>query len=196
MKVWAKVKGSIRFYSERFGGRPFVQCLPCATMTVLRWMGYDIIDGDQDIIRAAIPGNPQGGLTFGQVNAALRRLFPNPPTLTALDDATFLAGLKVVGARGKQKAVYAVVVRTGKLPPYYQRLVGQHYDGLHGMAVVAKTTDSVQVYELDPMGRTATTPPYVGELINWTDLSPALVRDKAGKIRCFVGTKNTAEAAP
>jgi hypothetical protein len=165
-------------------------------MVVLRWMGYDIIDGDQDVIRSAIPGQPTGGLTFGQVNAALRKLFPTPPTLTSLDDAAFLDGLKLVGGPGRTKAVYAVVVRTGKLPPYFQRLVGQHYDGLHGMAVVAKTKDRVQVYELDPMGRTATTPPYVGELINWTDLSPALVRDNAGKIRCFSGYKNTAEAAP
>ncbi len=193
MKTWAKVRGAIKFYSERWSGKPYVDCLICATMVVLRWMGYDIVDGDQAIIRANIPGQPTGGTTLVGIHAALVKLFKVVPTLSALDEQTFLDGLKYVGKQGRHKAVYAVVVNTKKLPTYYQRLVGQHYDGLHGWAIVARSDGAIQVYELDPMGRTSTDPPYIGELISWADLAPALVRDKAGNIRCFVGYKNGAQ---
>lgn len=191
------VRGEVDFYSERFTGKPYDNCQICVAMTVARWAGYDVPDGYDDVIRkaAGVP-DPQGTNTA----EVMRGLAALGISLTAgdVDEQFMLDNLKAVGGRGAKKAVFAVVIQTGKLPTHFQRLVGQGYDGLHGIAIVAKS--AAQVYILDPMGRTAPPKgappawqPYIGELIAWTDLAPALQRTPAGLLKdAIYAYKNTA----
>ena len=188
-------RGRIKFYSERDGGRPFNNCLICSAMSCLRWMGYVLPPGYDDTIRAAIPlPNDGRGTALFEVQHAIEALHVPATTLETLAEADFLAALKPVGGRGKGKSVFAIVVNTAKLPIHFQRLVGQGYDGLHGLAVVAKQNGSV--YILDPMGKTHGSglgfQPYVGELIAWTDLKPAIVGAADGTIKAIRGVKNGA----
>lgn len=141
----AVVRGKVMFYSERSGGRPFNNCLINAAMMVGRWMGYNFPADYDDVIRKAIPlpdykpnGQPRGTMLW-EVNKGLKALLPKPPELVVLSEQEIVDGLKRVGGRGKKKAMFAVVLDTTKLPPYYQRLVGQNYDGPHGWALAAKT---------------------------------------------------------
>lgn len=190
-------RGAIRFYSERNGGRPFNNCLICAALSVMRWMGYVVPDGYDDVIRAAIPLPDAGrGTAMFEVTRAIATLANPAPTLETLTEQDFLDNLKPVGGRGKGKSVFAVIVNTSKLPVHFQRLVGQGYDGLHGLAVVAKS--GTDVYILDPMGKTTpgkddpslTFSPYRGELIAWADLKPALVGAPDGSVKAIRGIKN------
>ena len=194
-------RGKIKFYSERDEPRPWNNCLICSAMTVLRWMGYVLPAGYDDVIRAAIPlPNDGRGTAMFEVLRAIATLVPIKPTLETLAEADFLAALKPVGGRGRGKSAFAVVVNTAKLPVHFQRLVGQGYDGLHGLAVVAKTPDHSQVYILDPMGKSQpgkgddslTFVPYAGELIAWADLKPALVGAPAGSVKVIRGAKSAA----
>jgi hypothetical protein len=187
--VIAIKRGRTVFYSERSGGKPYDNCLICAAMTGLRFMGYDVPDSYDDVIRQAIPLPDPQGTTLEQVFHGVTKLFTPGPTLEHLSEADFLAGLKDIGAKGRHKSVYATIVDTTNLPVHFQRLVGQDYDGLHGLAITAKADVPVpSVYIFDPMGKKApgtkddpqTFVPYAGEPIAWTDLTPALYRSANG----------------
>lgn len=195
------VKGAIRFFSERWGGRPFVDCMPCSMMVVLRWMGWYVQDGDQKTIRNNMPGKPTGGTSFAQNMAAAQKLFAVPPHMGRLDGQFILDNLKVVGARGKNKSVFHISLDNRKLPldSQLRRVTGIHYDGHHAIAIVAKTADNQQVYCLNPMGRDAAHPPknagpnwepYTGQLEPVENLWKAVDRTPSGKIKAIFGKKN------
>lgn len=133
------VPPEIDFYSERFTGKPYDNCQICSAMTALRWAGYDIPDGYDDVIRKAIPVPDPEGTDTAEVMRGIDRLFPGHPIQHGdITEQFLLDNLKYVGKQGRRRAAFALVVQTGKWPTHYQRLVGQGYDGLHGIAVVAK----------------------------------------------------------
>jgi hypothetical protein len=197
-------RGRLKFISERDGGRPFDNCLICVALMGMRWMGYVIPPLYDDVVRNAANVADPNGTSFSDVLRGLNAKFGKAPTsVTHIADADLAAMTKAVGGRGRGKSVFAVIVNTGKLPPHYQRLVGQGYDGLHGL-LIAEHTDmpvpSVTIF--DPMGRTqppknadpTTWQPYNGELIAWSDLAPALIRDDQGLVKALQFVKNGARA--
>jgi hypothetical protein len=200
-------RGIIKFFTERYAGRPFNNCLICAVMTVLRWMGYDVPQTYDDEIRVAsgvpdyVGGKPRG-MRFSEVMRGLRVLFTTLPTWQAVTDQTLIDSLKIFGLRGKNKAVFAVTVRMTKLPDHYRRFAGLNYTGLHAYAVVAKRKDPerpdvLQLYILDPMQKTETpvgAPAdwQPGEFIDTDVLFPAVVRNRNGLIKSIYGFKNGA----
>jgi hypothetical protein len=195
-------RGKIQLYSERDNGRPFTDCLICSAMSCLRWMGYVLPNSYHTVIREATGVPNTRGLTLNQVQRAIESLFIPATTLETLSESDFLGALKQINGRGKGKSVFAIVVDTGKLPPHYQRWVGQSYDGLHGLAVAAKTgpMNAPDVFILDPMAKTKpgkldldlTFQPYSGELIPWDLLKPAIRGAEDGTITCIRGVKNGA----
>lgn len=206
--MFDRVRGAIRFFTERFGGRPFVDCLICAIMVVLRFMGEFMADGMQKNIRAAMPGSPTGGTTVGMNMAALRALgCPVLPHTTAVDDATFLASLKTIGGSKRGKSVFAVWGRNTDLPADSptRRITGRGYTGLHAITVVAKTADGAFVYVINPMGRDINHPPkptppgwepYTGNLEPTANIMAFVRRTDTGKIKAVWGTYNEGHATP
>lgn len=200
------VRGAIRFFSERYGGRPFVDCLICAFMVLLRFMGMYVKDGDQKTIRAAMPGQPKAGTSIAQNMAALRSLnCPTLPHVGGVADADMLAALKIIGGSKRGKTAFVVHGRNQDLPrdSKLRRVTGVNYVGLHAITIVAKSEDGDFLYCINPMGRDAAHPPkptpddwhpYTGTLEPTVNVLAFVSRTKTGKIAAAFGTYNEAKA--
>lgn len=198
-------RGQVDYYSERFGGKPYNNCMPCSLMTPLRFMGYVVEDGFDDVIREAsgVPeyfdsGKPRG-MGLADLKRATDALFPGAPIFYgALADADIKASLKRYGLRGKNKATFVIMLHMDMLPPHLRRWAGQNYDGGHAATLISKLDwDGEQVYMYDvmqPVDPPADAPDdwQPGEAVAWTDIEPALFRNRSGKVQVAYAYKNTA----
>ena len=208
--MWNIVRGAIRWFSERLNAPPFVDCMPCSSMGVLRYTGVLVKDGDQFAIRAHIPGHPKGGLTFWQVFQGIQALWnaahpgvPVPVIATTVDDAFILANLKVVGTARRNTTAFHVALDMGKVPAGtpLRRLTGPKYKGGHAIHIAAKSKDGTQLYIFNPMGHDAAHPPkhppkgwvpYTGQLVPVADVMHAVQRGPSGKVKTIYGVFNAA----
>lgn len=198
-------RGMVNYYSERFGGKPYNNCMPCSLMTPLRWMGYVMYDGFDDVIRQAtgVPeykdnGAPRG-MGMNDLKRATDALFPGAPIkYGGLSDEDIKASLKRYGRRGRNKAAFVVMLNMNKMPDELRRWVGQSYTGGHAVTLISKMDDAGdRVYYYDVMQKSE--PPdnapdgwQPGVAVDWDAIAPAMFRNASGKVQVAYAYKNTA----
>lgn len=153
-RMKSRVRPGTKFFSERFGGRPYDNCMIDALMGVLAWMGHDIEDGDDDAIRYYTGVDDPSGLGFDDIRRALTALYPNEAWHVGLADWSFIqANIKRFHRSGRYRAQFTLALRfPDSLPPELRKWVGQSYTGGHAIQLVSRRpTDPSQYYIYDVM---------------------------------------------
>lgn len=199
-------RGRLQFWSERYGGRPYVDCMLASACMVLSWRGYKLPLDFTKQLRAAT-GKP-AGLGFADVQKALDEILPSAGDMyEGISEADLYTQLRREGFPGRRSAMFQIAVKCDKLPDNLRRLVGHGYTGWHSVVLgwknekyVTGQVDPVTGLYLDPMGRVVpprgapiTWKPYAGQDdIDFGPVLAAAAKTNAGLVKVIYGFKNTA----
>jgi hypothetical protein len=197
-----KRPAAITLYPETVDGRPYVNCMPYASCSVLRWMAYDVPANYGKTIRTAtgVPvndhlGHPQG-INFPELVSGLTALFPTAPIEhgAPFDAQGITDLLPQPGKKNRNHAVFAVAVpHMTDLSDHLRRWCGMSYKDGHAFALGGKQIAPdgiVQWWWMDMMADTSKG--FAGEWVNVDDVYPALEKASSGLIKCVYGVKGSA----
>jgi hypothetical protein len=147
------VRPGVKFFSERFGGRPYDNCMIDSAMGPLAWMGKNVQDGDDDAIRYFTGVDDPAGLGFADVRTALSALYPGEAWHVGLASWDFIAAqIKRHGRSGRYLAQFTIALDMSKMPDELRKWCGLSYDGGHAVRLISRDRhDDTRYYMYDVM---------------------------------------------
>jgi hypothetical protein len=159
-RITTRARPGVRFFSERFGGRPYDNCMLDSELGNLAWAGFSVQDGDDDVLRYYTGKDDPQPLGFDDVNKALTALYPASGVTVGVADWTFIAAnIKRYGRFGRYRAQFSIALHMDKMPAEYRKWCGQSYTGGHSVRLVSRDPhDPTRFYMYDVMQPTDVPP--------------------------------------